>query len=135
MLHSAISLGKLKSIIISTIIYVVLVCAFQTELFAQRGNIWCFGDSAGMDFNTNTPTTFTTSVKSRGSCASISDSLGQLLMYSYTRATVIGNTTKVFNKTHTLMQNGDNIVGEGWYYENIFIPSPSNSSEYYLFSI
>jgi hypothetical protein len=98
----------------------VLVCAFQTELVAQRGNNWCFGDSSGIDFNTSPPTIFITSVKSRGSCASISDSLGQLLMYSYTRATIIGNTTKVFNKTHALMQNGDNIVGEGWYYENIF---------------
>jgi hypothetical protein len=126
---------KPKSIVIAPIIIGLVLCVMQMDSFGQRGNMWCFGDSAGINFNTSPPTTFITSVKSRGSCASISDSLGQLMIYSYTRATVIGNTTKVYNKTHSLMNNGDNIVGQGWYYENILIPSPSNLSEYYLFSI
>lgn len=33
------------------------------------------------------------------------------------------------------MQNGDSIVGEGWYYELIVVPNPTNNNTYYLFSV
>jgi hypothetical protein len=103
--------------------------------YAQFSNNWCFGDSAGINFNTTPPSAFKSAVKSRGSCASISDSLGNLLFYAYTRATVIGNTTRVIDNTDSLMQNGNNIVGEGWYNELLILPPFNNSTEYLLFSI
>ena len=34
-----------------------------------------------------------------------------------------------------IMQNGDSIVGRGWYNELIIVPNPANDSTYYLFSI
>jgi hypothetical protein len=105
------------------------------QAFSQRGNVWCFGDSAGINFNTTPPSAFTSAVKSRGSCASISDSLGNLLFYAYTRATVVGNTTRIIDSTNSLMQNGNNIVGEGWYKELLILPPFNNSTEYLLFSI
>ncbi len=39
----------------------------------KQGNIWRFGDSAGIGFNQSPPGTFTSSVINRGSCCSIAD--------------------------------------------------------------
>jgi hypothetical protein len=102
----------------------------------NQGNIWCFGDSAGINFNTlSNPQPFSSSLRTRGSCCSIADTSGNLLFYANTRAGVIGNTTIVWNSNNQIMQGGDSIVGQGWYYELIVIPNPSDNKTYYLFSI
>ncbi len=105
--------------------------------FSQnRNSIWCFGDSAGIDFrNVTNPIPVSTSLDTRGSSVSISDSLGNLLFYAYTRATIPGNTTIVRSWNDSIMQNGTNIIGEGWYRELVIIPDPADSNSYYLFSI
>ena len=106
------------------------------NLFSQnRNNIWCFGDSAGIDFNQSPPVPIVTSLDTRGSCVSIADSVGGLLFYANTRATLIGNTTRIWSKNNLLMQNGDSVVGRGWYNELIIIPMPDNPNKYYLFSV
>ncbi|MBL0341876.1 MAG: hypothetical protein IPP71_13615 [Bacteroidetes bacterium] len=51
----------------------------------------------------------------RGSCASISNQASELLFYAFTRAAMGGNTTLVFDSTHQVMQNGDNIIGRGYF--------------------
>ena len=64
----------------------------------KRGSVWCFGDSALVDFSdTANIVTGTSSVKSRGSCVSISDSAGYLILYAYSRAGVNHNTTLLKN--------------------------------------
>src|SRR6185436_6729579 len=101
----------------------IFICCAFLSVAQKRGAVWCFGDSALVDFSdTANIITGTSSVKSRGSCASISDSSGQLLLYAYTRANLAGNTTLIWNNSNLLIQNGDSIVGEGWYYELVFIP-------------
>jgi hypothetical protein len=113
----------------------LLLLFISLTAFAQnRNSNWCFGDSAGVFFNGSSTTLFTSAIKSRGSAISVSDSTGQLLFYSYTRVTVSGKTTLVKNKNHQLMQNGNDIIGEGWYQELVSIPAPGNSNQYYLFS-
>nr|MBA3901795.1 hypothetical protein [Bacteroidota bacterium] len=114
----------------------IFIC-FTSDIAAQNQNsIWMFGDSAGIDFsNINNPSPIHSSVKSRGSCTSIADPNGNLLFYSYTRASVPGPTTLVKNKEHNLMLNGDSIMGQGWYNEIIIVPAPFNNTLYYLFSI
>lgn len=105
--------------------------------FAQKRNaVWCFGDSALIDFNdTSNIVTGISNVKSRGSCVSICDTSGNLLFYAYTRPGVAGNSTLAFNSTNQLIQFSDSIVGEAWYHELIAIPFPDSTSFYYLFSI
>lgn len=99
-------------------------------------SIWCFGDSAGIDFSSpNNPIAFKSSIKSRGSCASIANSAGRLLFYAHTRASIVGNSGLIYDSTHQLMQNGDNILGQGWYNELTIVPKPGTTNEYYLFSI
>jgi hypothetical protein len=81
---------------------VLLLIITATHSFAQnRNSIWCFGDSAGIDFsNINNPVPFTSSVEGRGSCVSIADNNGNLLFYSntYTYLTLVWN---VLNDTMT----------------------------------
>lgn len=118
-----------------TLLYLIIFLS-PVAVFAQQQNFnWCFGDSSGIDFNILTnPQSFNSGLRTRGSCASISDSSGNLLMYAFTRATVPGNTTKVFNNQHQLIQNGDTIVGSGWYHEIVIVPNPKSDSIFYIFS-
>ncbi len=115
----------------------ILVCCAFFGNAQKRGAVWCFGDSALVDFSdTANILTGTSSIKWRGSCVSISDSSGQLLFYAFTG---IQNTslkdTRVNNSAHQIMQSGDSIIGQMWYRELIIIPIPDSDSLYYLFSI
>ncbi len=112
------------------------VLLFQYAFAQDRNSIWCFGDSAGIDFTIPTsPVTFASGMDGRGSCNSICDSTGQLLFYSFDRAASIPQSTLVMNRNHTVMDDGDSIVGEGWYHELIILPFPDSENFYYLFSI
>jgi hypothetical protein len=103
------------------------------ECFSQNQNsIWCFGDSAGIDYSGVIPLTFVSGMDGRGSCVSISDSSGSLLFYAETRAGMIWNSARTYNKLHQLMQNDDSIYGEAWYNELVIVPVGNNI--YYLFS-
>ena len=119
----------------STLFFLFLVLQVHSGFSQNQNNIWCFGDSAGINFSdTSNLITFSSALDSRGSCVSIADSSGQLLFYANTRATLPGFTTRVWNSTNQLMDGGDSIVGRGWYNELIIIPFPGSSSLYYLFS-
>lgn len=106
----------------------------------KRGNIWCFGDSAGIDFNFNPPQPITSSVNARGSCASIADTTGSLLFYAqtyYWPYWSIGylNATVVWDRNNNIMLNGDSIIGEVWYQELCITPKPNDNNKFYLFSL
>jgi hypothetical protein len=121
---------KQNIIILLIFNFVALNCVAQKVSFN-----WCFGDSSGIDFNNfSNINPFYAGLRTRGSCVSISDTSGALLYYAFTRATLPGNTTRVFNKNDQLLQNGDSIVGGGWYHEIVIIPKPMNDSIYYVFS-
>ena len=117
---------------------VFISCIQSVSTYSQnRNSVWCFGDSAGIDFrNVSIPVPISTSLDSRGSCVSISDSLGNLLFYGNTRANgSIAQTGIIYNRNHDIMQNGDSIAGEGWYHELLIIPFPNDLNKYYLFSL
>jgi len=101
-----------------------------------RNSVWVFGDSAGIDFsNLANPVPIATGMDGRGSCVSISDSTGNLLFYAFSRAISSHITTRVYNKNHQLMQNGDSIIGAAWYNELVFINYPNSDSLFILFTI
>lgn len=102
----------------------------------NRNSVWCFGDSAGIDFNiVSNPVPITTGLRSRGSCASVSDASGNLLFYANTRAASGTYSTLVYDAQNNIMSNGDTIMGVGWYNELLIIPNPLNDSTYFLFSL
>ncbi len=103
------------------------------ELFAQKRNaIWCFGDSARIDFNNpNLPIVFSSGMDGRGSCPSIADSNGNLILY----ANFNGNyDTKVWNSQHSPLANSNIMVGNVSYQGMVILPMPANDSLYYVFT-
>ena len=121
---------------------IFLLFLSSVNCFAQNQNFnWCFGDSAGVDFNNlGSPQPFGSGMNSRGSCASISDSSGNLLFYASdpyppSLAGFLIRTGAILNNQHQLMQNGDTIVGRGWYHEIVIVPNPSSDSIYFVFSV
>ena len=116
----------------------MLFLIISLSIFAQdRNNVWCFGDSAGIDFtNLNNPVPIISGMDGRGSCASIADTNGNLLFYSATMPYFGASTswaTQVFNIQTQIMQGYDSITGEAWYNELIILPRPNYFNQFYLF--
>lgn len=98
--------------------------------FAQnQANIWYFGEKIGLDFNQIPPTAlYNSAISSTEGSASISDIYGKILFYS--------NGVSVYNRKHTVMKNGDALLGDFSSADNVvFVPSPGNDSIIYLFTI
>ncbi|MBK7967240.1 MAG: T9SS type A sorting domain-containing protein [Bacteroidetes bacterium] len=111
-------------------------CAYSQA--QNRNAIWCFGDSAGIDFNVpSNPQPYFSAMRSRGTAVSICDTLGQLLFYAHTGDTSNNGTNtrgNILNSNHQLMENGDSIIGISWYQEMVIVPFPDDGSKYYLFT-
>ena len=126
------------------LVYILLLLIGSVKtlpILAQyRNNNWTFGDSCGLRFNSaGIDSFYTTSVKSRGTCASISDSLGNLLFYAASPKLSFWQTGVyaqgvVYNKNHQEMQNGDSVLSSNWYNEMTIIPYPGEASKFILFS-
>lgn len=102
-------------------------------LFGQnQGNNWYFGNQAGISFNSGNPTaltdgqTYIIQSHCEGTTA-ISDDDGNLLFYS--------NGEKLWNNSHTIMPNGDGLLG-GYSstQSSLIVPQPENDRFYYLFT-
>ena len=113
------------------IIYTVpllFLSIFTNIVTAQKqNNVWHFGYSAGLDFNSTPPVAVTGSADNLEGCASISDSEGNLLFYS--------NGESVWNRDHQLMPNGQGLEGGNSSTQAaLIVPLPGSFSQYYLFT-
>ncbi len=113
---------------------VILLLITVSGICQNRNSIWCFGDSAGIDFSDiHNPVTYISVMDGRGSCVSICDSTGLLQFYADTYMPLA--QVCVWNVNHdTLFNSNDSIIGDGLYNELQIIPTPANNHEYYLFS-
>ncbi len=120
---------KLKFIFAFLISILLVTDALKAQ---NKNSIWCFGDSAGINFsNINNPVPFTSSVEGRGSCVSIADNNGNLLFYSNTYMNMA--RTMVWNALNDTMTNSYPMGGGGAYYEIQIVPFPDGQNKYYLF--
>lgn len=114
----------------SKVILFIFFLGYGIEAFyAQgQGNIWYFGDHAGLDFNTNPPTPLLDGqVNTSEGCASIADPFGNLLFYT--------DGIKVWDRLHNQMPNGFGLLGDPSSAQSgVIIPMPGNDSIYYLFT-
>ena len=118
----------MKTLLIFFLIFVCFFCEAQNE-----NSSWCFGDSAGIDFkNVNNPQPFNTSVQSRGSCGSISDSLGNLLFYAFNKTVCPDTSTFIFTSSNDSMDNGKNLNGAHGYNQIVLLESPNGNNIYYM---
>ncbi len=107
-----------------------LMAFFSSEIRAQReGNIWYFGDYAGLDFNSGQPQALTnSSMYQREGCAVISDSEGNLMFYT--------NGQKVWNKNGNFMPNGQSLMGNQSATQSAIIAKkPGENPFYYIFTV
>ncbi len=112
--------------------YVIILIFFGISCYGygqNNGNIWYFGNNAGLDFNNGH-----LNVKNDGSmiaeagCASVCNNEGNLLFYT--------NGNKVWNRNHNIMLNGDSLIGRPIVNQNsVIIPLPGSDKTYYLFTI
>ena len=100
----------------------------------NRNSIWIFGDSAGINFNNvSNPTPYYSVMDGRGSCASISDSLGNLIFYSYNTQGANDYGTRVINYLNDTLWNGTGLCGQALYNQITIIPNSFNDNEYNVF--
>ena len=94
----------------------------------QRAVNWNFGDKAALNFGTQPPISLGGSgMGAVEGCASISDTLGNLLFYS--------NGAAVWNKNHQIMENGNGLLGHvSSTQAALIVPQPGNDSLYYVFT-
>lgn len=121
-----------RRVLIAFLIIVLLPISLPLHTSAREnvGNIWYFGDEAGLDFNTGiTPTALTDSVSlSSGGSAVISDQEGNLLFYT--------DGTQVWNTHHETMPNGQGLMGSSLADQPaIIVPNPGNPNLYYIFTV
>ena len=116
----------------------IFICYSLQSVSQKRGNVWTFGHQAAIDFNSGMAIPDSSVVISRGSCASICDTTGQLLFYAAYDTSCFHAGVKpghIYNKNNLTMQNGDSLKCGAWYYEMVIIPFPNSDSLFYVFSI
>lgn len=110
---------------------VILLLITVSGICQNRNSIWCFGDSAGIDFrDTINPAPFVSAMDGRGSCVSICDSMGALQFYADTYMPLA--IAYVWNANHDTLLNSDSIISDGVYNELQIVPFSGNNDKYYL---
>lgn len=96
--------------------------------YAQKeASKWFFGNNAGLDFLTSPPTSIPGASASRVACASICDSLGNLLFYT--------NGIEVWDRTNQVMQNGTGLMGNEFSVQvAMILKHPGKNYIYYVFT-
>ncbi|HTN16658.1 MAG TPA: hypothetical protein VL092_03190, partial [Chitinophagaceae bacterium] len=114
----------------SLLCYLIILLSTMPASAQKENNVWAFSDTLGLDFNSGSPVLISTRVMARESCASVCDASGALLFYS--------NGLKVFDKTHTVMPNGNGIAGAALSSatQGVTIsPVPEEPGKYFLFTL
>ena len=95
----------------------------------KKGNIWYFGENAGLDFNSGSPVALTDGqMYTDEGCASIADEQGNLLFYT--------DGSTVYDKNHQVMANGTNLNGDmSSTQSGIIVTDPYDNNRHYVFSI
>jgi PKD repeat protein len=112
------------------LILIFLVCSISfNNAFAQKeGNIWCFGNNAGIDFNSGSPVFFPgVQLSQWEGVSSIANAGGQLLFYS--------DGISVWNRNNIIMPNGSGLTGGVSSTQSaLIVKQPGANPNYYLFS-
>ncbi len=117
---------------------VFIIIIFSLNIFSQKqGNIWYFGEHAGLDFNYYPPLPITDGMISsppmppgnynQEGCSTICDSTGTLLLYTD------GNT--IWDKNHQIINNGDSLMGHRSSTQAaLILPKPNSNDIFYVFT-
>jgi hypothetical protein len=113
------------------IFVIVFVFAIAYNLYSQKeGNIWYFDEHCGIDFTNGYPVELMDcGLNSSSNSSVISDQNGKLLFYT--------DGTKVLDKHHRTMQNGNILRGSDFPYSGgcIIVRKPGKENIFYIFSV
>ncbi|MCK5822155.1 MAG: hypothetical protein KAH17_09715, partial [Bacteroidales bacterium] len=114
-----------KKYLITIVAFLVIFLNLQAQ---KEGDIWYFGNQAGLDFSGDYPFPLTNSqMNAPAGCTSIADSSGNLLFYS--------NGSTVWNQNHEILINGTGLFGDSLATMSAnILPYPGDSTKYYLFT-
>jgi len=96
----------------------------------KENNIWTFGYSAGLDFNSGTAVAIMDSIITEAACASVSSRSGSLLFYT--------NGVTVWDRNNAIMPNGTGLMGNkdaSVLQGAVIVPFLNDTTKYYLFSM
>src|SRR5690606_27030283 len=97
----------------------------------EEASNWYFGENAGISFSSvdgSITNLNNGQLDTKEGCSSISDNNGNLLFYT--------DGTTVYNKNHTVMNNGNNLLGdESSTQSAIVVPKPEDPNIYYIFTV
>lgn len=93
-----------------------------------EGNVWYFGNKAGLSFNSGNPVALTNGqVNTLEGVSGISDPQGNLQFYT--------NGVKVWNKNHLIMDNGTGLFGDPSSSQSaVVVRKPNSANQYYIFT-
>ncbi|MCK9400698.1 MAG: hypothetical protein M0Q51_11990, partial [Bacteroidales bacterium] len=98
----------------------------KISMAQNEANIWYFSKHCGLDFNSGIPVVLHDGQTHWDlGCATISDSLGNLLFYTATQ--------QVYNKNHDIMLNGSDLIQPGVFGRAI-VKWPGQNEIYYVFT-
>ncbi len=125
------------------IIAFFVFCGSISAQLSKHGNIWRFGNRAGLDFSSGQPVKVTNvAMDSYEGCASYCDSQGNLLFYTNGGGSLDDSangsrTGTIWNRNGQVMFDLGTTKGGGYSaaQSSIFIPNPANSNQYYLFTM
>ncbi|MEO0468550.1 MAG: PKD domain-containing protein [Bacteroidota bacterium] len=113
--------------IIQTVFFTLFLLSSGT-VFSQYGNIWYFGDFAGLDFNGGGIPTVLTDGKldTDEGCASVCDQNGALLFYA--------DGTRIWDKNHNLVYSS--MLGNSSSTQAaVIVPRPGSNTNYFIFTM
>jgi gliding motility-associated-like protein len=107
----------------------VLMLYVHSSFAQKEGNIWYFGNNAGIDFSKGSPRFISNSkLNTTEGCASIADTDGNLLFYT--------DGITIWNRDHTSMVNGTDLMGDPSSTQSgLIVPMPGNYTQYYVFTV
>jgi gliding motility-associated-like protein len=122
------------------ILLLIWIQCLPVSGYAQsQGNIWAFGDHAGLGFNSGVALPVSTDITGFGeACASICDAAGQLLFYT--------EGSNIWNRNGAIMPGGADVTGLPYIISlytptssssqgALIIPIPDTPGKYYVFSL
>ncbi len=110
-----------------SLLFISCFITFLSEA-QNAGNIWYFGDYAGIDFNSGSPVSLSNSaMEIFEGCATACDNNGNLLFYE--------NGEKIWDRNHNLMPNGSGLKGDTSSAQSIIIHNPDSCNLYYVFTM
>lgn len=124
----------MKPMMFFIFVFCTIICNGQ-----RQDNIWCFGDSSGLNFNSGNPIPLNSVLSSQQTSSTLSDSNGNLLFYVGGKK-ISSNFSDyyltIWNRQNQIMPHGDTIDGAYFVTQgSIIIPYPYDTSRYYLFSL